>query len=45
MTPIAQEFGVPLIEVTAVFAVTLIMPWAVRRLPVGCPTVWGAGHR
>src|SRR6478672_5981044 len=25
MTPIAQEFGVPLIEVTAVFTVTLIM--------------------
>ena len=25
MTPIAQEFGVPLIEVTAIFTVTLIM--------------------
>ena len=30
MTPISQEFGVPLIEVTAVFTVTLIAWPAVR---------------
>ena len=45
MAPIAQEFGVPLIEVTAIFTVTLIMRLGVRRLRVGWPIVWGAGHR
>src|SRR3954454_11167248 len=32
IAPIAQEFGVPIIEVTAVFSVTLVM-----RLRVFCP--------
>src|SRR5260221_11875606 len=37
MAPIAKEFGVPLIEVTAVFSVTLIM-----RLGGATPSGWFA---
>src|ERR1700739_2121383 len=47
MAPIAQEFGVPLIDVTAIFSVTLVMRligatasgWLADRLRGGAPRV------
>ena len=49
MAPIAQEFGVPIIEVTAVFSVTLAVSGAddvssLKSLGVGGGTLAGSGR-
>ena len=42
MAPIAQEFGVPLIEVTIVSPSRCSCAWSARRPPAGWPIGWGA---
>jgi SHS family lactate transporter-like MFS transporter len=45
MLPISQEFHVPLVDVTAVLALTCGCGWSARRCRVGSPTGWVARSR
>jgi MFS transporter, SHS family, lactate transporter len=45
MVPIAESFHVPLIEVTAVFTITLGCGWWAPLAPAGSPIASGARRR